>query len=215
MLYENIRKGLIYFWATTFIIIGLKILSDYIDPIASTVTSTISTVNTSITETTEEFNAYKLPIKEKFTMRVEGINSCQAELEKKFNLRLSDLSISHVGNECDEEVCELVVDFKNEVPEFVEIAIKESDHDYCKVKRFEVKKKYISLSYTVELILTDELREKLGSVSASDKITLKNAKDYDLSGSYEKKIGIFIYDEKVEKDMILVNGEERLEVRFY
>jgi len=213
MMYENIKKGLIYFWGITFVIIGLKIFSDYIDTISDTVSTTISTVNTTITETTEDFNAYKLPIKEKFTLRVEGVNSCQSELKEKFNLELSDKSIREVHNECKDDVCELVVDFKDEVPSFIEIAIKENADDYCKVKRFEVMKKYISSGYYVELTLTDALREKIEGITSSDKITLKDAKPAYTSKKVEENL--FRYSEKVEKDVILVNGKERVEVRFY
>ncbi len=213
--YEIIKKGLIYFWGITFIIVGLKFLSDYIDTISDTVNTTVTTVNTTITETTENFNAYKLPIKEKFTLRVEGISSCQTELKEKFHLGLSDDSIRDVRNECEDDVCELVVDFVDEVPEFIEIAIREHANDYCKVKRFEVMKKYIFSAYYVELSLTDILREKINGITSSDSLTLKNAKRAYSNTKDEEEDNLFKYSEKVEKDMILVNGKERLEVRFY
>jgi len=213
--YEIIKKGLIYFWGITFVIVGLKIFFDYIDTISDTVTTTISTVNTTITETTEDFNAYKLPIKEKFTLRVEGVNSCQSELKEKFNLGLSDESIQAVRNECSDDVCELVVDFKNEVPKFIEIAIKENADDYCNVKRFKVKSKYISSRYVVEVVMTDELREKLSGLNSIDEISLENAKSSQILKESGSSINTFTYSEKVEKDVMIINGKKRVEVRFY
>ncbi len=214
-MYVKIRKSLIYFWATAFIIVALKMTADNMDDIIDSTKSTVKKVKTKITEKTIEFKAFKLPVKERYSIYIEDASSCVSELKNTYDVGLKDPAISNVRNVCSDGECELVVDFIDEIPESIELAVEDFDSGYCVLKRYQTGEKYKVTGYFVELDITEELKEKLGIGRGKYKIRLKNATDYySPSASGNDKI-IFNYTEKPEKDIILVNDKEKLIVRFY
>ncbi len=214
-MYQYVGKILLYFWSAVLIIFALKFVIGYFDTMIDFSKTTVDKVAVVIKENIDEYNIMKLPLQKRYGMYINDVISCENELKSTYKTRLLDPAINRIGSSCIKEKCKLSVEFKNEIPEIVELAVKENTDGYCVLKRYKVGSNYQVLGYFVELEITEDLKEKLGIDTDKSEIRLKNAIEYHASTVSGVKKLIFDYKEKLEGDTILVDGKEKFILRFY
>lgn len=214
-MYETIGKVLVYFWGIVLVVFALKFIGSNFNSIIDVSKNTANKVTVVIKKNIAEYNTMKLPLKEKYGMYIEEVTSCEDELKSTYKNRLLDSSISRAGNSCSDGKCKLFVEFKNEIPETVELAVKENSDGYCLLKRYTVGEDYQVLGYFVELEITEDLKQKLDIEKSEYEIRLKNAIAYHSSTVSGSEKILFDYEKKLESDTILVDGEEKVIVKFY
>ncbi len=190
-------KGLLLFWGIVFSVTIMKFATEITIPNMSLNFGTVVAEDKIVDE-----REIRIPLEEYFGLVIEGAEGCMKD--HKFHTSKESLNTS---SSCWNGECKVTVEFGNSIPKEVGLYIKENGK--CVEKKFQVANNIQTIGYRVDLQLTQEQKSFLGIVSG-DKVELKNANGYSLNILHQH----YYYDTKANKDMIVVNDEERGTVYF-
>ena len=212
-MYEKLLKGILYFWAIVFLVFGIKFVISNTETFTQLPQNTWKKISNYIVDLTH-VDTIKLPLIQKYGMTIEGVSLCQ---DKNKNARMQVIVnplLSNLSSSCWNGDCKVSMMFKDKVPKKIELNVRSLHSDNCFMKTYNAATVAKVVGYQVHVIITDELKEKLGLQYGNEKIQFKHETGYTktkINGNYEMT---FDFDELLTRDVLMINGEEKITVDF-
>ena len=198
---QLIIKILSIFWGIVLFSIVIKALVDYI-PKKNWNLSVDGKVN--IKKSLHNTDVLYFPLKERYGFTLEGYESC---IKNSQSAIYKQGYTFNTNGSCWNNNCSLHITFSEKIPKSVDLFIKQDNT--CITKNFLVPKGLNTMSYYVDLQLSQSQKQQLGIVDGN-KIRLEHANGYSLDSTHQ----YYTYSTKRTKDNILVNDKNVGEIYF-
>jgi hypothetical protein len=208
-MYNKMLKALLFFWGTVIVFYVVHIAIENKDKVKEFSTNIVKGIFEEGKNEVALKDTNSIPLQKEWGAEFSGIEHCY----ETHDFKTQDPALSSIGSSCFNGDCKMTVAFKDKVPEVISVKVREGDNGPCSTRKLKVKDPKV-VGYKVEIVLTDEMREKLGIPAYVDIFSLKQATGY-IAGLVNgiQKI-TFTYDSPVYEDDILVDDKKIGTIKF-
>jgi len=151
----------------------------------------------------------EVPLVEEVALRYSNISICKPEGENAFFK--SVLLEGSEGYSCFNNNCDISVNDYTKLPKSFDMYVYDTNKN-CKKVKFDTEDHLTTSGYSVIIEFTDELLNKLNIVKKDYKVKSENSNGYSSWQIMGTKKVKFSYNQKIEMDVLLIDGNNKASI---
>ncbi len=206
--------ALLFYMGGTLFSIGNAIVEDINNQVISQQATPQQILSQEVTQSGDEI-LITVPFREKYELLYENVSLCTPDSEK--NTMFFDSAVAegfNVGTSCMNGQCNISVGLEDKFNYPKEILVYTNESGKCKQKSIATTSKPSINSYEAILEMTPALLDMLNIGSNRYKATVSKTGNYSSFQLGETKKISFYYDEKIDSDDLLIDGEKKAKLLY-